>query len=102
MCALDGDLLVGLAVEGTREWTSQRGDWELAIDGVEARWIDPVPQAGTYELTTPFTGRNGVLKTATLSFARIDDDTIRVTIASGDKSFAFDVTAEGQISEADY
>ena len=99
--ALDGDLLEGLAIEGARAWTSERGDWELEIDGVEMRWIDPVPQAGTYELTTPFEARNGEKKTATLSFARQDEDTIRVTIASGDKSFAFDVTAEGAISQAD-
>jgi hypothetical protein len=94
-------LLVGLHVDGTREWTSERGDWDIDINDVQLRWTDPVPEQGTYELITPFEGRRGTLKTATLTFERVDEDTIRVTLASGDKSFAFDVSKLGVISEAD-
>ena len=53
------------------------------------RWRDPVPQAGTYRLATP-KGRS-----VTLSFSRVDADTIAVTLASGDKSFTFNVNSIG-------
>jgi hypothetical protein len=96
--ALGGDITVGMTIDGARQWTSERGDWDLAVDGVALRWEDPVPQAGTYELTTPFEGRTGE-KTATVSFARLDEDTIRVTLESGDKSFDFDVSKTGEITE---
>ena len=76
-------------VAGTRSWTGKRGTWDLDINGVEMRWIDPVPQAGSYELTTPAD------KTLTLSFDRVDVDTIEVTVANGRGSFAFDVTSVG-------
>ena len=92
--ALGGDIAVGMTIEGARRWTSERGDWDLDVSGVELRWEDPVPQAGTYELTTPFDG-----KTATVSFERVDEDTIRVTLESGTKSFDFDVSQSGAISE---
>lgn len=94
-------LAVGLHIEGSRYWTSERGDWDLAIDGVQFRWIDPVPEQGTYELTTPFKGKSGDFKTATLSFSRVDEDTIAVTIETGDKSFSFNVSKLGKITEAD-
>jgi hypothetical protein len=98
--ALGGDIAVGMTIEGTRQWTSERGDWDLDIGGVELRWEDPVPQAGSYELTTPFEGkRTKAKKTATVSFARVDEDTIRVTLESGDKSFDFDVSKSGEITE---
>jgi hypothetical protein len=93
-------LAVGLQVEGSREWTSERGDWKLEIEGVQLRWIDPVPEQGTYELTTPFEGPATVKKTATMTFERVDEDTIRVTLESGDESFAFDVSKYGVITEA--
>jgi hypothetical protein len=48
-----------------------------------------VPQAGLYRLATP----QG--KSATLSFSRIDEDTIKVTVASGDQSFDFNVSKLG-------
>jgi len=96
--ALGGDIFVGMTIEGDRGWTSERGDWDLAVQGVELRWEDPVPQAGTYEITTPFEGRTAN-KTATVSFERVDEDTILVTIASGTKSFGFEVSRSGTISE---
>ena len=45
-----------------------------------------MPQTGRYVLETPFT------KTATLEFMRVDEDTIKVTVSSGSRSFDFDVT----------
>lgn len=92
--ALGGDISVGMTIEGDRQWTSERGDWQLGVDGVELRWEDSVPQAGTYELVTPFDG-----KTATVSFERVDEDTILVTVESGTKSFEFDVSKTGEITE---
>jgi hypothetical protein len=71
---LSGGLTEGISVAGTRSWTGARGRWDLAIDDVEMRWVDPVPQSGSYTLVTP------KQKTVTLSFARADADTIFVTL----------------------
>lgn len=86
---LDGGLLEGIKVDGTREWSGKAGTWDLAINDVEMRWIDPVPQSGSYVLRTP-AGRS-----ATLSFARKDATAITVTVESGDKNFSFDVRSTG-------
>lgn len=83
----------GLEVNGERHWDNDRGAWELAIEGVELRWIDPVPQAGSYTLTTP----KG--KTAVLAFERVDDDTIAVTLSGGRKDRVFHVTSSGSVSD---
>jgi hypothetical protein len=91
---LEGGLLEGIQVDGSRSWTTSRGTWDLAIEGVQMRWIDPVPQAGSYTLGTPFD------KSVSMSFARQDADTIRVTVVSGDKRFSFDVTSVGRIESA--
>ncbi len=82
---LDGDITVGFEEDGSRRWKGKSGDWDLSINGVQIRWIDPVPQAGSYEISTPFD------KDLTLSFQRIDDLTIRVTAESGDDSYDIDV-----------
>ena len=84
--ALPGGADAGIHIEGTRAWTGARGRWDLAIDGVEMRWDDPVPQAGSYTLATPFE------KTLTLAFARVDADTIQVTVEGPRRSFSFDVS----------
>lgn len=84
---LAGGLAEGIRVDGSRQWESDRGSWDLAIDAVQIRWIDPVPQAGSYELTNP----DG--KVLTLRFERVDDDTIKVTVTNGDKSFDFQVSS---------
>lgn len=89
--ALDGDIAVGIEVEGSRSWQGQRGQWDLAIEGVQMRWRDPVPQAGRYTLSTPFD------KDASVSFTRKNSSTITVTVASGKRSFDFDVTSLGAI-----
>jgi hypothetical protein len=82
---LEGGLLEGIKIDGTREWSGDAGSWDLAISGVEMRWVDPVPQSGSYVLRTP-AGRS-----ATLSFARKDASVITVSVESGDKQFSFDV-----------
>jgi hypothetical protein len=92
---LDGGLIEGFSVEGTRAWSSPRGNSTLVIEDVEMRWIDPVPQAGSYLLTTPNH------KQLSLSFNRKDDDTITVTLAGPKKEFAFDVSKSGAATSAD-
>ena len=92
---LTGGLIEGFSVDGNRYWTSDRGKWDLGIDKVEIRWEDPVPQAGTYRLDTPFE------KYLSLSFERVDDDTIKVTVASGEEEFSFEVSKLGAVSDSD-
>lgn len=82
---LEGGLFEGIQVDGSREWKSDGGQWDLAIDGVQMRWVDAVPQAGQYVLRTP----KG--KSAKLAFERVDSTKIQVTVSSGDKSFDFNV-----------
>lgn len=91
--ALPGGLLEGISVDGSRSWVVPSGRWDLSIEGVQMRWVDPVPQSGSYVLATPFD------KTVSLDFSRRDADTITVTVASGDRSFSFDVTALASAAE---
>ena len=86
---LEGGLTVGFQEDGNRAWEGQNGRWDLAIQGVQIRWIDPVPQAGKFVLATPKS------KTAEMSFSRVDEDTIKVTVSSGGKSFDFNVSKFG-------
>jgi hypothetical protein len=90
---LSGGVSEGIQVDGERAWDGAKGHWDLAIDGVQMRWTDPVPQAGSYTLTTPFD------KTVSMSFARVDSDTIRVTVAGPKRDFSFNVSKLGAISE---
>lgn len=89
--ALDGGLAEGFRVDGSRAWTTDRGRWDLSIDGVEMRWIDPVPQAGSYTLVTPDD------KSLVLSFERVDEDTIAATVTSGERQFRFEVSSTGRV-----
>jgi len=82
-------LAAGIVIEGARSWTIDGETWAMDIDAVEARAQDPVPQAGAYVLTTPS------LKTATLAFARVDEDTIAVTLSGGEEDRVWHVTATG-------
>lgn len=84
---LEGGLLEGIKEDGHRSWKSAAGQWDLAINGVEVRWIDPVPQAGSFVLSTP------AGKSMTMTFERKSPTTITVTVKSGDKSFTIDVNA---------
>lgn len=86
---LSGGVIEGIEVNGSRSWTGPKGTWDLAIDGVQMRWEDPVPQSGSYTLGTPFN------KSMSLTFSRVDADTIRCTVASGGREFHFDVTKLG-------
>jgi hypothetical protein len=90
---LPGGIAEGIQIDGERTWDGQRGHWDLAIDGVQMRWTDPVPQAGSYTLTTPFD------KTVSMSFSRVDDDTIAVTVTGPKHEFTFDVSKLGDITE---
>lgn len=89
---LEGGLVEGIEIDGTRAWETARGRWELSIDHVQMRWMDPVPQAGSYVLDTPFD------KTVTLAFERIDSDSIGVTASSGDRSISLQINKLGLIS----
>ena len=89
---LAGGISEGIQIDGSRTWTGQRGTWDLGIDGVQVRWSDPVPQAGTYALSTPYD------KSVSMSFARVDDDTIKVTVAGPQREFSFTVSKAGTIA----
>jgi len=89
---LSGGVVVGFQESGTRTWTGESGEWTLDVNDVQVRWADPVPQSGSYVLTTPDA------KTATLSFSRVDASTIAVELTSGNSTFTFDVTETGQTS----
>ncbi len=89
---LAGGVHEGIRIDGTRAWHGKLGQWSLDINAVEVRWRDAVPQAGSYVLDTPFG------KTLTLTFGRVDDSTIKVTLTSGTHSFDFNVNAIGQVA----
>lgn len=80
----------GVQIDGTRSWTLASGDWDLQIDGVQMRGQDPVPQAGTYTLTTP---KDKVL---TLNFERIDASTIQVTFTGTRNEHVIKVKSTGK------
>lgn len=82
---LPGGLAEGFATEGARSWEGQRGAWLLDIEDVQMRWVDPVPEAGRYELDTPFDKR------VTVSFERKSGTAIEVTVAGPKRSFDFEV-----------
>jgi hypothetical protein len=89
---LAGGVSEGIQVDGSRSWTGPRGKWDLAVEGIQMRWVDPVPQAGTYRLATP-KGRS-----LQLSFARVDEDTIQVTLKTDRSELHFDVNAKGDVA----
>ncbi len=90
---LGGGLTEGIQVDGSRTWTGPKGKWDLAIQGVQMRWVDPVPQAGSYRLASP----NG--RSLELSFSRVDADTIAVTIKNDTRSFTFNVNSVGAVAD---
>lgn len=78
----------GIRTDGQRWWTdSSDRSWHLDVQGVEMRGQDPVPQSGAYVVTHP-TG-----KTGTLTFERLDSDTIAMTLAGGRAPRTIEVTA---------
>jgi hypothetical protein len=90
---LAGGIADGIQVDGSRSWTGAAGKWDLAVEGVQMRWADPLPQAGTYRLATP-KGRS-----LQLSFARVDGDTIAVTLTTDKREFHFNVTSTGDVAD---
>ena len=90
---LAGGVAEGIQVDGTRSWTGAKGKWDLAIQGVQMRWSDPVPQAGTYRLASP-KGRS-----LEMSFARVDEDTIAVTVKNDTRQFTFNVNTLGDVAD---
>jgi hypothetical protein len=84
----------GIQINGNRHWSGRAGEWDLAITGVEVRLQDPVPQAGSYHLTTPND------KSLTLSFSRQSAEVIRVTLSGPKHDFSFDVRSTGAISDS--
>lgn len=88
--ALGGNILQGFTEDGTRKWAGEAGEWDLAINDIEWRWIDPVPQSGSFDLETP-KGKHLVL-----SFQRLDEDTITVTVAGPKHSFDINVNKLGE------
>ncbi len=87
--ALEEGLLSGFQVDGERTWIGEGGEWNLDIENVEMRWIDPVPQSGAYRLDAPFD------KSVTVRFERISDTQIKVTVEGPRNSFDFNVTTLG-------
>ena len=90
---LDGGLAEGIQVDGSRTWTGSNGRWDLAIEGVQMRWEDPCPEAGSYRLVSP-KGRS-----LTLSFSRVDEDSIEVTLKNDTKEFKFVVNSIGDVDD---
>jgi hypothetical protein len=82
---LDGDINWGFSVAGESSWEGESGLWELSLNQIEMRWIDPVPQAGSYGLETPFD------KSLTLEFERTAPTLVAVTGSSGRRSYSFEV-----------
>lgn len=91
--ALPEGVATGIQIDGTRTWTGKNGKWDLAVQGVQVRWVDPVPQAGSYRLASP-KGRS-----LGLSFSRVDGDTIAVTLSNDRRSFTFNVNSLGAIAD---
>ena len=85
--AIDG----GVRVDGERSWDGEEGHFALDSDAIEMRFVDPVPQAGTYRLTTP----SGAA--LTMVFSRRDADSIRVAVSAGKSAFSFVVRSTGAI-----
>jgi hypothetical protein len=93
MRPLSGGVTEGLQVDGSRAWEGAKGKWNLAVEGVQARWADPVPQAGIYRLASP---KN---RSLSLSFRRVDGDTIEVTLKNDKNEFKFNVNSAGSVND---
>lgn len=83
---LNGDLSIGFTESGERTWDGKLGHWHLLIDHLEMRWQDPLPQAGSLTLDTPWD------KTITATFSRVDSNTIHLELSAPKGSIGFDVS----------
>ncbi|MCB9665023.1 MAG: hypothetical protein H6732_12990 [Alphaproteobacteria bacterium] len=88
---LDPDLglLGGVVLDGSRSWEVAQAPWDLQMEGIELRWVDPAPQAGTFTVTTPRGAEVGI------TFRRVGPATIRATVDGTRRSWSFDVTLVG-------
>lgn len=82
-------ILGGVTLDGTRDWTSDSQDWLLEMVGLEMRLEDPAPQAGMIELTNP----DG--KTLQINYVRLDDSTIEATITGTRGDLVFHINKLG-------
>lgn len=89
----DAGLAGGVEISGERRWSTSTGDWLLEIDAVQWRGVDPVPQSGSYFLLNP----EG--KELDMSFSRVDEDTIAVTVTGGLRTRMFHVTSAGRVTD---
>lgn len=74
-------------LDGTRDWSHDGDDWHADLDAARLRPEDPLPEEGAYGLTAPNRER------AELTFERIDEETIRVTVAGKRRTRAYEVSA---------
>jgi hypothetical protein len=81
----NGGLKVGFSEDGHRSWDGKLGHWDLAINHLDMRWVDPLPQAGSVTLDTPFD------KTVSAVFSRPKPTTIRITLEGPRGSLDVDV-----------
>jgi hypothetical protein len=79
-----GGLSTGFTETGTRSWDGKAGHWDLTINKLDMRWIDPLPESGELTLDTPFD------KTVSASFTRPNATTIRVTLEGPRGSITID------------
>ena len=76
---------------------------EGALNGIRdrpivlKRFVDGAEGEPFYQKRAP-ENRPDWLRTVTLSFQRVDEDTIKVTVASGKRSFDVKVSKEGELS----
>jgi hypothetical protein len=80
--AADGS---GMTIDGDRGWSGTTGAWDLTIDQVSIKWLDAVPESGSYHLMTP----SG--KDVSVSFLRESAMSIAVTISGPMVSHTFHV-----------
>lgn len=88
---LDGD--EGVHIDGTRDFAGEHGERHVDIEGVEVRRGDSVPQAGSFAIT------RGDGRELTMSFARIDDETIAVTVDGPKGERVFEVDDDDNIRD---
>lgn len=86
----------GFTLDGDRTWTTEDGEeWTLTMEGLELMLLDPAPQTGSIAVIAP----NG--KTLTITYARVDDDTISATLSGlrgGDR--VYHISKLGLVKEA--
>ena len=81
----DADSGWKVQVDGSRAWKNGDRDWDLDINAVTVRSVDPVPESGSYRLVNP------AGKTLELAFARVDETTIAVTVSDARRDFTVNV-----------